>query len=140
MVVLRHGCYRRMYYLSLYLCHTACQCSSSSKLILYSIGTERDSIVQHAWGVCHRGQLFKYEAGDLIPLEREGNSFVVLGYTLNKILLKRPGEMVGTFFANERLFKVENYIKDHSVTAIPYLGEFQPSGTIIDMRTGDLIF
>lgn len=57
--------------------------TEDKKVRLYSVAGVYRSRIDKPWGVCTDGELYKYEAGELIPVERLGNGFLISTYLEN---------------------------------------------------------
>jgi hypothetical protein len=114
-----------------------------------SIGTSRifainpDSTKKEIipWGLCKKGELYKYHENSLVPIEKYGNEFMISDYIdqanrRNQSLFAGAfmGGLVGAAIANSSAPKL------YSVTAIPYITKKQPEASVIDMRTGEFTF
>ena len=119
-------------------------------------GTDGQPETISIWGLCQKGELFKYDNEKLVPLERQDNGFVISAYVdnTNKMYRKASGRsMPYTFMiggvtggllgamAYRDVLKAEKdkYIL---VRSYPYITEpdEQPIATCINMRTGEWSF
>jgi len=55
--------------------------SKRKKMTVYAKGPDsiRHEMTQ-LWGLCYKGELYKYDEGELVPIERKGNAFVLSRY------------------------------------------------------------
>lgn len=93
------------------------------------------------WGLCNKGDLYKYHENRLVPIEKYGNEFMISDYIdkanrRNQSLFAGAfmGGLVGAAIANS------NAPRLYSVTAIPYITKKQPEASVIDMKTGEFTF
>jgi len=103
------------------------------------VGSNNDTI--NAWGLCKGGELYKYNDGQLVPVERQGNGFVISDYIekanrRNKSIFFAAvfGGMIGGAIANSTATKLL------LVTTIPYITRKQPEATCINMDNGEFAF
>jgi hypothetical protein len=98
------------------------------------------TLIEHPWGICKDGELYKYNDQILIPIEKSGNSFVVSNY-LDAINRKNQsifwGAMIGGV-GGAALGSTSGGV--YTVTTIPYITRQQPEATTIDVDNGDLMF
>ncbi|RFS18768.1 hypothetical protein DVR12_26585 [Chitinophaga silvatica] len=116
---------------------------SSGYVKVFSMG--EDSIpVQHTniWGVCFgRNELYKYENGLLIPIEKAGDGFVLSRY-------QEPSIRKNQAVYWERIASYgwpgdsNPFDRKHSITykQVKATAGQQPIATRVDMRTGELTF
>jgi hypothetical protein len=111
------------------------------KTVVYTMGT--DSIrkeVTYMWGVSYKGELYKYDAGELVPIERKNNAFVLSKYMDD---INRRNQSI---FWNTIAFGVivggATYTSTavHQATAIPAIVNFGPEATAVDVESGELVF
>ncbi len=98
----------------------------------------------NVWGLCKKGELYKFEEGALIPLEKYGKGFIISDF-IKKVNRKNAnafaaavigglaGSLLQSSLSNKRLFLVKT---------IPQITKkrMQPDATCIDMETGELSF
>lgn len=99
-----------------------------------------------AWGISKAGELYKYQDGALIPIEKYSNGFIISDYVQkvnrrnsNMYFAGMVGGLAGALISNG----VENSRKAgkvHLVTGIPYLKKNYPEASCINMKTGELSF
>jgi len=98
------------------------------------------TVIENPWGVCKDGELYRYYAYTLVPIERSGNAFVVSNY-LDAINRKNQsifwGAMTGGI-AGGLIGSTAD--KTYTVTTIPYITKQQPDATTVDVDNGDLMF
>jgi hypothetical protein len=101
------------------------------------------------WGLCKKGELYKYEDGYLLPIEKQGNGFIISNYV--KLADRRNANSFGLMFglmgvlADEAIKSgAERKQKEKLmlVKSIPYIQKEnkQPEACAIDMKTGELSF
>lgn len=111
------------------------------KIVVYAMG--QDSIrteVTRVWGVSYKGELYKYDAGELVPIERRGNSFVLSKYMDD---INRRNRSI--FWGSVAFGLVGGGIAYsstgvHMATAIPEIADFGPEATAVDVESGELVF
>ncbi len=96
------------------------------------------------WGLCKKGEIYKFEDGALIPLEKHGKGFIISDF-IKKVNRKNANAFAAAVFgglagallqsnlSNKRIFQVKT-IKH--ITKKRML----PNATCIDMKTGELSF
>ncbi|NOT90409.1 hypothetical protein [Ferruginibacter sp.] len=103
----------------------------------------------NVWGICKNGELYKYEEDYLIPIEKQGNGFIVSNYV--KLASRRNKSSLGIMFGligviGDELIKANEEKKQKEklmlVKSIPYIKNEnkQPQASCIDMKTGQLSF
>jgi hypothetical protein len=117
------------------------------KLIQMKDDNQVDTIA--IWGLCKKGELYKYEEGYLIPIEKQGNNFIISNYV--KLASRRNHSSLGVMFGlvgviGDELIKAGREKKQPGklmlVKSIPYIKneKEQPEASCIDMKTGQLSF
>ncbi len=92
------------------------------------------------WGICKKGELYKYYGWDLIPIEKIGYSYILSTY-LENIHRKNEGLFWDTLIGGiPGALAGASAGKIYSVTAISYITKKQPEACLIDMETGKLSF
>lgn len=92
------------------------------------------------WGICKKGELYKYYGWDLIPIEKIGYEYILSTY-LGNIHRKNDGIFWGTLIGGiPGALAGAKSGKVYSVTAISYITKKQPEACLIDMETGKLSF
>jgi hypothetical protein len=112
------------------------------KMVVYAKGP--DSIrkeVTRMWGLSYKGELYKYDEGELVPIERKGNAFVLLKY-MDDINRRNKSIFWGAMgFGLVGAAVAYNSTAVHAANAIPWLlAYYRPEATAIDVETGELIF
>lgn len=117
--------------------------AENKKLKIFAIEGADKKLLDMPWGLCKNGEIYKYEEGDLIPLERTGDGFIISTYlentnrrNKNMFLAALLGGAIGAIAVHD----ASSSIKIYSVTAIPYITKKQPEACAIDMMTGELTF
>jgi hypothetical protein len=96
------------------------------------------------WGLCKKGEIYKYDEGFLIPLEKYEKGFIISDF-IKKINRKNAnafaaaviggiaGSLLQSSLSTKRLFVVKT---------IPHISKIkmQPHATCIDMKTGEFSF
>lgn len=111
------------------------------KFVRISEDGQTDTV--NVWGFCKEGEIYKYHNNLLIPIEKQGNGFIISNYV--EMANRRNGNMafvalfggaVATFFV------LSSADKALLVTSIPYISKpkKQPEASCIDMKTGELSF
>ncbi len=119
------------------------------KVILVQVKDNNQPDTLKVWGVCKNGELYKYEEGFLIPLEKQGAGFIISNYV--KLSSRRNNNSLGMMFGllgvvADELIKSSNEKKQTEklmfVKSIPYIKNVnkQPEASCIDMKTGELSF
>lgn len=104
------------------------------------------------WGLCKNGEIYKYDNETLIPIENQGNGFIISSYV--EQANRRNGNMffagfvagiAGGIIGGAIYFSSTGssaYGKTLLVRSIPYITKpkKQPEATCIDMKTGELSF
>jgi hypothetical protein len=117
------------------------------KLIQMKIDNQVDTLA--VWGICKNGELYKYEEDYLIPIEKQGNGFIVSNYVT--LASRRNNNNLGIMFGligviGDELIKASEEKKQTEklmlVKSIPYIKNEnkQPQASCIDMKTGQLSF
>lgn len=100
------------------------------------------ALIEAPWGICKGDELYKYEKGILVPIERKDNAFIISHYLdasnrHNQAILWSTvaGGLIGGAIAGA-MDKQVVY-----VTSIPYLDDYYlPEGTTIDTDSGQVMF
>lgn len=105
----------------------------------------------HVWGLCKQGEIYKYYDESLIPIEKQGSSFIISNYVESKSRRNRnqfflslmggiaSGIVLGTAVivdANDPK-RIQLLVKSISHITNP---NKQPVATCIDMKTGEFSF
>ena len=117
------------------------------KLIQMNDNNQVDTLA--VWGICKNGELYKYEEGYLIPIEKQGNGFIISNYI--KLAGRRNHSSLGVMFGlvgviGDELIKASQQKKQTEklmlIKSIPYIKSEnkQPEASCIDMKTGELSF
>lgn len=116
--------------------------SKRKKMTVYAKGPDSTrKEVTRMWGLSYKGELYKYDEGELVPIERKGNAFVLSKYMddinrRNKSMFwaAMGGGMIGAGIAY-------NSTAVHAANAVPWLlAYYRPEATAVDVETGELIF
>ena len=95
------------------------------------------------WGLCRNNQIYKYDDGVLVPIEKQQNGFVISGY-IQKANSRNSNIMFGAVVGGAlgALVASSGSGKMLLVRSIPYITKSskQPEASCIDMRTGELSF
>ncbi len=106
-----------------------------------AIGADgRRTPIEHPWGVCMNGKIYKCEGNKLVPLERYGQGFAISGY-LNDSNQKNGAmwiEGLGSALSGE----IPIFSKSGMplVYSNPYITKGYPEATRLDMETAELTF
>ncbi|SHN36083.1 hypothetical protein [Chitinophaga sp. CF418] len=117
------------------------EAKTRKKILVYTTGSDNiRKEVRHMWGVSYKGELYKYDAGELIPIERKGNAFVLSKYMDD---INRRNKSI--FWGSVAFGIVGGGIAYtstgvHTATAIPEIMGFGPEATAVDVESGDLVF
>jgi len=117
------------------------------KLIQMKDNNEADTL--SVWGLCKNGELYKYEEDYLIPIEKQGNGFIISNYV--KLSSRKNNNSLGLMFGllgviGDEIIKAQEEKKQTEklmfVKSIPYIQKEhkQPEACCIDMKTGQLAF
>lgn len=117
------------------------------KLIQMNDNNQVDTLA--VWGICKNGELYKYEEGYLIPIEKQGNGFIISNYV--KLAGRKNHSSLGLMFGlagviGDELIKASREKKQTEklmlIKSIPYIKSEnkQPEASCIDMQTGELSF
>lgn len=111
------------------------------KVTVYTTAT--DSIrkeVRHMWGLSYNGELYKFDGGELIPIERKGNAFVLSKY-MEDINRRNRAIFWNSFaFGATGGIITYSYTQVHTATAMPAIVGLGPEATALDVESGDLVF
>ena len=95
------------------------------------------------WGLCKNGEIYKFVEDQLVPIEKNGDGFIV-SYYVAKANLRNNGIFIGSLLGGLAGGLISMWIADKApqVKSIPHLtkSKKQPDATIIDMETGELSF
>ncbi len=129
--------------------------SKKKRVTIVSAAESNNKDTLNVWGVCKNGEIYKYHQEYLIPIEKQGNGFIISGYVektsrrnnnyANASLAAAWGGVYsGLPFLNVgvTISAVILSGKPLLVDSIPYIDEKekQPVATCIDMRTGNFSF
>jgi len=133
--------------------------TQEKKMKIYARWTDSSrKEVTRMWGMCYKGELYKYDAGDLVPIERKANTFVLSQYmddisrknrAIYRKVWKTSVAQVVTGVATGILtngiisdpIPLEYSIDKRRVAkAIPEIEEFWPEATTVDVESGEFIF
>lgn len=107
----------------------------------------KDSI--QPWGICQKGELYKYHQSNLIAIEKQANGFIMSGYVSginrrNRNVLTAGvagaytdiigGDILGRALARAASEKLI------TVTSLPYIKKHQPEACTVNMVTGEWFF
>lgn len=111
----------------------------NGKISLVNKDGEKNDFIP--WGICKGKELYKYHEGALIPIERNGNGFIISDY-VDKINRRNQGIFGAAFLGGAIGAAIANSSapKMYDVTSIPYITKKQPEASAIDMETGELTF
>lgn len=119
------------------------------KIRLVQMHENNQADTLNVWGLCKKGELYKYEEGFLIPIEKQENGFIISNYV--KLASRRNNNNLGAMFGllgmlGEELIKSANEKKQKEklmlIKTIPYIRNEnkQPEASCIDIKTGELSF
>jgi len=97
--------------------------------------------VTEMWGVCYKGVLYKYDDHELIPIARQGNTFIVSRYL-------RDLNSQKTFIFWEGMASVlaggvpgsDGSTGMHLARWVPEAAEYGAAATTVDVESGELVF
>lgn len=112
------------------------------KLYIVGTGANKTDTLQ-VWGLCKNGEIYKYENGALVPLEKKGNTFIISDY-VEKVNRRNSNLVAASFFGGlvGAALVEKNGPPAPLVTNIPSIkkrGKY-PLATCIDMTTGAFSF
>lgn len=130
---------------------------SKKKKVAIVNAVENNTDTLNVWGICKKGEIYKYYQEFLIPIEKQGNGFIISGYiekTSRRNTNYANASLAATFtglytgvptlFLNMGITIAAVFLsgKPLLVDSIPYIDETekQPVATCIDMRTGNFSF
>jgi hypothetical protein len=117
--------------------------TENKKVKIYSVEDAEKKVLNMPWGLCKQGEIYKNEEGNLIPLERMGNGYIISTYLENSTRRNQNifmGALLGGVIGAVAGSAASSSIKIYTVTAIPYIIKKQPEACAIDMTTGALTF
>lgn len=131
--------------------------SKKKKVAIVSTADNNNKDTLNVWGICKNGEIYKYYQEFLIPVEKQGNGFVISGYvekTSRRNTNYSNATLAATFtglysgvpvpFLSMGITIAAVIVsgKPLLVNTIPYIDEKdkQPVATCIDMRTGNFSF
>lgn len=95
------------------------------------------------WGICKKGEIYKFAEKQLVPIEKRGNNFIVSHY-IEKSNKRNRGLFLGGLLGGVTgsLISLSLSEKIMSVKSIPYIKKSnqQPNASLIDMETGEFSF
>ena len=95
------------------------------------------------WGVCKKGEIYKFAEKQLVPIEKKGNNFIV-SHFIEKSNKRNRGLFLGSLLGGVTgsLISLSLSEKIMSVKSIPYIKKSskQPYASLIDMETGEFSF
>jgi len=116
---------------------------------IMAINTDSTKTDIQPWGLCNKGEIYKYHQNMLVAIEKYRGEFMISDY-INKADRRNRslfagaavggaiggavGGVIGSAFANSEADR------PYSVTAIPYITKKQPEASVIDMKTGEFTF
>jgi hypothetical protein len=108
---------------------------------IYSVSSDSSKTEIIAWGICKKGELYKYHDHRLIPIGKYGSEFIISDY-IDKANRRNRGLFVGAFVGGVvgAIIADSETPKLFSVTSIPYITKRQPEASVIDMKTGEFTF
>lgn len=121
------------------------------KVNVYEIKADGSRVlIDHPWGLCKDGEVYKCIPSALIALEKSGHAFVISNY-LEAINRKNRaifwsavgGGAAGGLIGGAALGAAAASSKGSSVytvTGIPYIKKQQPEATTVDVESGELMF
>lgn len=121
------------------------------KVNVYEIKADGSRVlVEHPWGLCKDGEVYKCIPTALIPLEKSGRAFVISNY-LEAINRKNKsifwsavaGGLGGGLIGGAAMGAAASSANGNSVylvTTIPYIKKQQPEATTVDVESGELMF
>ena len=100
-----------------------------------------DSI--NIWGLCKNGEIYKFVEDQLVPIEKNGNGFIV-SYYVSKANVRNNGIFMGSLLGGLAGGLISMALADKmpQVQTITHLTKSrkQPDATIVDMETGEFSF
>ena len=122
------------------------------KIVNVSENNQVDTV--NIWGFCKEGEIYKYDAGLLVSIEKQGNGFIISNYVeqasrhnngifMAAFLGGLGGGLVGGLIVGIVAGSIGSNDSDRLlVKSIPYItkAKKQPEATCIDMKTGELSF
>jgi len=97
--------------------------------------------VTEMWGVCYKGVLYKYDDHELIPIARQGNTFIVTRYLRD--LNRRNSFIFWEGMASVLAGGVpgtDGSSGMHLAKWVPEAAEYGAVATTVDVESGELIF
>ena len=93
------------------------------------------------WGLCKKGELYKYHENRLVPIEKYRNEFIISDY-IDKANRRNRGIAAAGFLGGitGAAIAYSSAERLYSVTSIPYITKSQPEASVIDMKTGEFTF
>ncbi|KAA2240678.1 hypothetical protein F0L74_31535 [Chitinophaga agrisoli] len=92
------------------------------------------------WGLSKKGELYKYDLKELVPLERKANSFIVTNY-MSEV---RKSNNLATWSVISPTVALASLLfwapKVHPSPAVPQLGDEKPMATTVDPYSGEFVF
>ena len=128
----------------------------SKKKKIDIINTAKDTI--EIWGFCKNGEIYKYYENVLVPIEKQGNGFIISDYVENKTRRNKnlknaalvglvAGSAIGIVAGGAigSIFNVTAWFREGKpllVKSYSYIDDakHQPEATCINMRTGEFSF
>jgi hypothetical protein len=111
------------------------------KLKILAVKEDSSRIEIKPWGICKEGEMYKFYEGNLIPIEKKGNGFIISDY-LEKSQRRNSGIAFGALFGGLTGVAIASATspKLFPVTLFSYIKKQQPDASAIDMKTGELTF
>lgn len=111
------------------------------KAQIYAKGADSSrTLVESPWGVCKKGELYKYNAEVLVAVERNGNAFLLSNYVemsdrrnTAMFWLGLAGGLAGGLAADAST-------RMQLVKWVPYITKQQPEAVMLDTESGELMF
>ena len=114
-------------------------------------GSDPQTDTLHIWGLCQKGDIYKYHEGYLLKIEKQGMGFIISSYVENTNRQNRSvfssrmtGASVGGIAGGMIALSAFDELKSKQllVKSIPYISDpvKQPLASCIDMKTGELSF
>lgn len=125
--------------------------TKKKRITMVSAGKNNNKDTLSVWGICKNGEIYKYYQEFLIPIEKQGNGFIISGYVektsrrnANYLNASLAAVIAGGTFLSTGVTIAAIFLsgKPLLVDSIPYIDETekQPIATCIDMRTGNFSF
>ena len=112
------------------------------KIVVYAVlGDSQRKEVTEMWGVCYKGDLYKYDENELVPIARRGNTFVMTQYLRD--LNRRNSLMFWDAVVAGLTESVPSFDGSpgmHLAKWVPEAAEYGAAATTVDVESGELVF